>query len=47
MTTAAIYIPRAVVGKEKKVMVTVWDENGSSSHMLVEVSREHSSDGFH
>jgi len=28
MTTAALYIPRAVVGKEKKVVVTARDENG-------------------
>jgi len=27
-TTAALYIPRAVVGKERKVMVTARDENG-------------------
>ena len=27
-TTAALYIPRAVVGKERKVMITARDENG-------------------
>ena len=28
MTTATLYIPRAIVGKERKIMVTARDENG-------------------